>query len=116
MLLHTNTTKFAENLKKMDVTIFNNKKIRFSLGAEGPLLSAKNEADVDAIYAALEKAQAHFYNAKSLKNKGLLNYVFEIHYKVVRVICQLHNTFIEVTYILNKHAFPPNGNLVYEAF
>ena len=61
----------------MDVTIFDNKKIRFLLGAER---------------------------------------VFEIHYKQIRVIFQLKNTFIEVSYILNKYAFPPNGNPVYEAF
>ena len=100
----------------MDVTIFDKKKIRFSFGAENALLSAKNEADVEAIYTSLEKAQDHFYNAKSLKNKGLVNTIFEIHYKQVRVICRLQDTFIEVTYILNKHAFPPNGNLVYETF
>ena len=100
----------------MDVTIFDNKKIRFSFGAENALLSAKNEADVEAIYAALEKARDHFYNGKSLKNKGLLNTVFEIHHNQVRVICQLQNTFIEVSYILNKHVFPPNGTPVYETF
>ena len=100
----------------MDVTIFDNKKIRILLGAEGPLLSMKNEADVDAIYTALEKAQAHFYNGKSLKNKDLIKYIFEIHYKQYRVFCQLFNTYIEVSYILNKYAFPPNGNPVYEAF
>ena len=100
----------------MDVTIFDNKKIRFLLGAENPLLAMKNEADVDAIYTALEKAQDHFYNGKSLKNKDLINYVFEIHYKYIRVIFQLKNTFIEVSSILNIHAFPPNGNPVYEAF
>ena len=116
MLLHTNTTKFAENLKKMDVTIFNNKKIRFSLGAEGPLLTMKNEADVDAIYNALEKAQAHYYNAKSLKDKALAKSLFEIHYKKYRIFCQLHDTFIEVSYILNIHDYPPNGSPVYEAF
>ena len=33
----------------MDVAIFDNKKIRYSLGAENGLLSFKNEADVDAI-------------------------------------------------------------------
>ena len=100
----------------MDVTIFDNKKIRFLLGAENPLLAMKNEADVDAIYTALEKAQDHFYNGKSLKNKDLINYVFEIHYKKYRIFCQLYNTYIEVSYILNIHAFPPNGNPVYEAF
>lgn len=100
----------------MDVTIFDNKNIRFLLGAEGPLLSSRNEEDVEAIVFALEKARAHFYNAKSLKNKDLENRVFEIHYKQIRVIFQLKNTFIEVSYILNKYAFPPNGNPVYEAF
>ena len=100
----------------MDVTIFDNKNIRFLLGAEGPLLSSKNEEDVDAIVSALEKAREHFYNAKSLKNKALVNRVFEIHYKQIRVIFQLKNTYIEVSYILNKYAFPPNGNPVYEAF
>ena len=44
----------------MDVTIFDKKKIRFSFGAENALLSAKNEADVAAIYTSLEKAQDHF--------------------------------------------------------
>ena len=115
MFFYTNTPKFAKNLKKMDVTIFDNKKIRFLLGAEGPLLSIKSEADVDAIYAALKKAQAQFYNAKSLKNKELLNHEFEIHHKYIRVIFQLKNTFIEVPNILNIHAFPPNGTPVYEA-
>ena len=100
----------------MDVTIFDNKKIRFLIGAENLLLALKNEADVDAIYAALEKAQSHFYNAKSLKDKDLLKHNFEIHYKQFRVLCQLHNTFIEVSYILNKYAYPPNGTPVYEAF
>ena len=100
----------------MDATIFDNKKIRILLGAEGPLLSMRNEADVDAIMGALEKAQDHFYNAKSLKDKDLVNHVFEIHYKQFRVICRLQNTFIEVTYILNKYTFPPNGTPVYEAF
>ena len=100
----------------MDVTIFDNKKIRYLLSAEGPLLSVKNEADVDAIVSALEKAQQQFYNTKSLKNKDLVNRVFEIHYKYIRVIFQLKNTFIEVSNILNIHAFPPNGTPVYEAF
>ena len=100
----------------MDVTIFDNKKIRYSIGAEGPLLSVKNGADVDAVVSALEKAQEHFYNDKSLKNKGLVNHEFEIHYKYIRVIFKLKNTFIEVSNILNIHAFPPNGTPVYEAF
>ena len=100
----------------MDVTIFDNKKIRFLIGAEGSLLLSKNEADVDAIISALEKAQQHFYNAKSLKDKELVNRVFEIHYKHIRVIFQLKNTFIEVSTIINIYAFPPNGNPVYEAF
>ena len=78
MFFYTNTPKFAKNLKKMDVTIFDNKKIRFSLGAEGPLLTMKNEADVDAIYNALEKAQAHYYNSKSLRNKELAKSLFKI--------------------------------------
>ena len=99
----------------MDVTIFDNKKIRLLVGAENGLLSFKNDAEVDAIYAALEKAQDHFYNTKSLKNKDLVNTAFEIHYKKYRIICKLYNTFIEVSYIINIHAFPPNGNLVYEA-
>ena len=98
----------------MDVTIFDNKKIRYSIGAEGSLLLSKNEADIDAIVDALEKAQTYFYNGKTLKNKDLVNRVFEIHYKYIRVIFQLHNTFIEVSNILNIHAFPPNGNPVYE--
>ena len=100
----------------MDVTIFDNKQIRYLIGAEGPLLTAKSEADIDAVVSALEKAQAQFYNTKSLKNKDLMNRVFEIHYKYIRVIFQLKNTFIEVSSILNIHAFPPNGNPVYEAF
>ena len=100
----------------MDVTIFDNKKIRFSLGAEGPLLTMKNEADVDAIYNALEKAQAHYYNSKSLRNKELAKSLFEIHYKKYRIFCQLHDNYIEVSYILNIHDYPPNGSPVYEAF
>ena len=100
----------------MDVTIFDNKKIHFLIGAENGLLSFKNEADVEAIYASLEQAQNHFYNGKSLKNKDLISHVFEIHYKQYRVICQLQNTFIEVSYILNKYVFPPNGTPVYETF
>ena len=100
----------------MDVTIFDNKNIRFAFGPENLLLAQKKEEDVDAIYTALEKARDHFYNAKSLKNKDLIKHVFEIHYKQFRVICQLQNTFIEVTHILNKYGFPPNGNPVYEAF
>ena len=71
---------------------------------------------VEAIVSALEKAQQQFYNTKSLKNKDLVNRVFEIHYKYIRVIFQLKNTFIEVSNILNIHAFPPNGTPVYEAF
>ena len=100
----------------MDVTIFDNKKIRFSFGAENVLLAQKSEVDVDAMYMALEKTRDHFYNDKSLKNKDLIKYTFEIHYKQFRVICQLQNTFIEVTLILNKYAFPPDGTPVYEAF
>ena len=100
----------------MDVTIFDNKKIRFSIGAENSLLSSKSDTDVDAIYTSLEKAQDHFYNTKSLKNKDLVDKVFEIHYKHIRVIFKLKNTFIEVSNIINIYAFPPNGNPVYEAF
>jgi hypothetical protein len=99
----------------MDVAIFDNKKIRFSLGAENSLLSSKNEADVDAIIARLEKARDYFFNAKSLKNKDLAEKTYEIHYKQIRVIFKLHNTYIEVSYILNRNAFPANGNPVYEA-
>jgi hypothetical protein len=100
----------------MDVAIFDNKKIRFSLWAENSLLGSKNEADVEAIIDRLQKAEQYFYSAKSLKNKDLAMKTFEIHYKYIRVIFKLHNYFIEVSYILNSNAFPPNGNPVYEAF
>ena len=99
----------------MDVAIFDNKKIRYSLGAENGLLSFKNEADVDAIIERLEKAREHFYYAKSLKNKDLAMETYEIHYKHLRIIFTLRNTYMEVSYILNRNAFPPNGTPVYEA-
>lgn len=100
----------------MDVAIFDNKKIRFSLWAENSLLSAKNESDVDAIIERLEKARDYFFSAKSLKNKDLVMKTYEIHYKHLRILFQLHNSYIEVSYILSRNVFPPNGNPVYEAF
>jgi hypothetical protein len=100
----------------MDVAIFDSKKIRFTVGAENGLLSSKNEADVEAIIDRLEKAEHHFFQAKSLKNKDLVMRVFEIHYKQFRIIFKLHNTYMEVLYILNSTVFPPNGNPIYEAF
>lgn len=100
----------------MDVTIFDNKKIRFTDWAENSLLSSKNEADVKAIVDRLEKAAQNFFYGKSLKNKDLDRETFEIHYKHVRIIFKLHNTYMEVQHILNRNAFPPNGTPVYEAF
>ena len=99
----------------MDVTIFDNKKIRFTDWAENGLLSFKNEADVEAIIDRLQKAEHHFFYAKSLKNKDLVMKVFEIHYNQLRILFKLHNTYMEVLYILSRNVFPPNGNPVYEA-
>jgi hypothetical protein len=79
------------------------------------LLSAKNEADVEAIIDRLKKAEQYFYSAKSLKDKDLAMKTYEIHYKHVRIIFQLHNTYMEISHILNRNAFPPNGTPVYEA-
>jgi hypothetical protein len=100
----------------MDVTIFENRKIRFTVWAENSLLSLKNETDVEAIIDRLEAAKEHFMPSKSLKNKDLMMKTFEIHYKDFRLLFKLHNTFLEVLYILNKNVYPPNGNPVYEAF
>ena len=100
----------------MDVTIFDDKKLRFTVWAENGLLSFKNQADVEAIVDRLEAAKDHFIPSKSLKNKDLINKTYEIHYKDYRVVFILHNTFLEITYIINRNVFPPNGNPVYEAF
>jgi hypothetical protein len=75
------------------LTIFDNKKIRFTDWAENSLLSSKNEADVKAIVDRLEKAAQIFFYGKSLKNKDLDRKTFEIHYKHVRIIFKLHNTY-----------------------
>jgi hypothetical protein len=100
----------------MDVAIFDNKKIQFTIGAENSLLGSKNDADVDAIIARLEQARNYFYSAKSLKNKALVMQTYEIHYKHFRIVFKLQNTYIEVLSILNSYVFPPNGNPVYETF